>query len=60
MDTPKEKPVAPQPPSRQALRNAYELILTHIWPRMNPNHSTCRRIDDDEDTVDTKRIDYRD
>lgn len=60
MDTPKEKQAAPQPPSRQALREAYELILTHIWPRMNSNHTTCRRIDEDENSVDTKRIDTRD
>ncbi|QRG66888.1 hypothetical protein [Brevibacillus choshinensis] len=56
MVTPKDKPAAPEPPSRQALREAYELILTHIWPRMNSNHTTCRRIDD-ENSVDTKRID---
>lgn len=59
MDTPKEKPVAQQPPSRQALRSAYELILTRIWPRMHANHSTCRRLDNDEDSADTKRTDYR-
>lgn len=60
MDTPKEKPIAQGPPSRQALRSAYELILTRIWPRLNSNHTTSRRIDDDEDSVDTKWPDYRD
>lgn len=57
MDTPKEKPVAPGGPSRQALREAFELILTNIWPRIHSTHTTCRRIDDDENSVDTKRID---
>lgn len=60
MKAPSTKPLADQPPSRTALRTAYELILTTIWPRMvSPTQSTCRRVDD-EDSIDTKWTDHRD
>lgn len=60
MDAPSQKPVADNPPSRMALRTAYELIFTTIWPRLSTaTQSTCRRINH-EDSVDTKRTDHPD
>lgn len=47
--------VAKQPPSGPALRNAYELILTRIMPRLSSSpQSTCRRMTH-EDKIDSKR-----
>lgn len=60
MDAHREKAAADHPPSRAALRTAYEIILTNIWPRLAaPKPSTCRRTDN-EDSVDTKRTDHTD
>ncbi|MDA5107429.1 hypothetical protein O3V59_03575 [Brevibacillus thermoruber] len=61
-------------PSRQALRTAYELILTRIWPRMaarqtpsgsaSPNAppppSSTGRSMVHEDSTDTERTDHPD
>ena len=55
MKTQKNQPVAKTPPSRLALRNAYELVLTRMLPRISSApQSTCRRVND-EDTIDPKR-----
>ncbi|MGF9907056.1 hypothetical protein [Brevibacillus porteri] len=54
MTTPKQQRASQAPPSRRALRSAYELILTQIWPRLPATESTCRRINH-EDQTRTKR-----
>lgn len=55
MKTPEDQPVAENPPSRLALRSAYELILTRMLPRLSSSpQSTCRRMND-EDKIDPKR-----
>ncbi|CAJ1001414.1 MULTISPECIES: hypothetical protein [Brevibacillus] len=61
-------------PSREALRTAYELILTRIWPRMAarqspsdgassnapPPSSSIGRSMVHEDSTDTERTDHPD
>lgn len=55
MTTPKQQRPSKAPPSRRALRSAYELILTQIWPRLpTATESTCRRIEHEDQTC-TKR-----
>ncbi|WP_312110579.1 hypothetical protein [Brevibacillus reuszeri] len=55
MEKPSNPGVAKTPPSRVALRHAYELILTRIMPRLSSSpQSTCRRMNH-EDQIDSKR-----
>ncbi|MGN7469422.1 hypothetical protein [Brevibacillus sp. SAFN-007a] len=55
MDTPKKRRAAQAPPSREALRSAYELILTRILPRLPPSPQSTGRSGEHEDTTDRKR-----
>ncbi|MBU8714012.1 MULTISPECIES: hypothetical protein [Brevibacillus] len=60
MSTPEKRRVAQAPPSREALRTAYELILTRILPRLPPTSQSTGRRCEHEDTTDRKRDHHAD